>query len=56
MNEFEVVINGRLQRQVKVKASDFKDAQNKVRELYLREEIVLSTDDFVDYTIEANLL
>lgn len=56
MNKFEVVITETLQRKVKVKASDFKDAQNKVRELYLREEIVLSADDFVDYTIEANLL
>ena len=55
MKEFEVIITETLQRKVKVKASDFKDAQNKVRELYLREEIVLSADDFVDYTIEANL-
>lgn len=56
MKEFEVLITETLQRKIKVQASDFKDAQNKVRELYLREEIVLSADDFVDYRIEANLL
>ena len=53
MKEFEVLITETLQRKIKVQASDFIDAQNKVRELYLREEIVLSADDFVDYTIEA---
>ena len=45
MKEFEVLI--------KVQASDFIDAQNKVREKYLQEEIVLNADDFQDYTIEA---
>lgn len=53
MNEFEVVITETLQRKVKVKASDFKDAQNKVREKYLQEEIVLNADDFQDCTIEV---
>ncbi len=53
MNEFEVVITETLQRKVKVQASDFIDAQNKVREKYLQEEIVLNADDFQDYTIEA---
>lgn len=56
MKEFEVIVTETLQRKVKVKASDFKDAQNKVRSQYLQGEIVLSADDIVDYTIEANLL
>lgn len=56
MKEFEVIITETLQKKIKVKAPDFKDAQNKVRAQYLRDEIVLSADDFVDYTIEANLL
>lgn len=53
MKEFEVLITETLQRKVKVKASGFMDAQNKVREQYLQELIVLNADDFQDCTIEA---
>ena len=53
MKEFEVLITETLQRKIKVQASDFIDAQNKVREKYLQEKIVLNADDCQDYTIEA---
>lgn len=56
MKEFEVLITETLQKKVKVKASDFIDAQNKVRERYLQEQIVLNADDFQEYTIEAYMI
>lgn len=53
MNEFEVIITETLQRKVKVKASDEKDARAKVFDMYDNEEIVLSDNDFWDYSIEV---
>lgn len=53
MKEFEVIITETLQRKVKVKASDEKDARAKVFDMYDNEEIVLSDNDFWDYSIEV---
>lgn len=53
MKEFEVLITETLQRKVKVKASNKKEAKIKVFDMYDNEEIVLSDDDFVDYSIKV---
>lgn len=53
MKEFEVIITETLQRKVKVKASDEKDARAKVFDMYDNEEIVLNDNDFWDYSIEV---
>lgn len=53
MKEFEVIITETLQRKVKVKASNEKDARAKVFDMYDKEEIVLSDNDFWDYSIEV---
>lgn len=53
MKEFEVIVTETLQRKVKVQASDEKGARAKVFDLYDNEEIVLSDNDFWDYSIEV---
>lgn len=53
MKEFEVIITETLQRKVKVKTSDSTDAKIKVFDMYDNEEIVLSDNDFWDYSIEV---
>lgn len=53
MKEFEVLITETLQRKVKVNASDRTDAEIKVSDMYDNGEIVLSDDDFVDYSIKV---
>lgn len=53
MKEFEVIVTETLQRKVKVQASDEKGARAKVFDMYDNEEIVLSDNDFWDYSIEV---
>lgn len=53
MKEFEVLITETLQRKVRVKASNKTDAEIKVFDMYDNEEIVLSDDNFLDYSIKA---
>lgn len=53
MKEFEVIITETLQRKVKVKASDEKGAREKVFDMYDNEEIILTDNDFYDYSIEV---
>lgn len=53
MKEFEVMVTETLQRKVKVKASDEKYARAKVFDMYNNEEIILTDNDFWDYSIEV---
>ena len=53
MKKFEVIITETLQRKVKVKASDEKSARAKVFDMYDNEEVVLTDNDFYDYSIEV---
>lgn len=53
MKEFEVIITETLQRKVKVKASTEREAKNKVFKMYDDGEIILGSEDFLDYSIEV---
>ena len=53
MKGFEVVITETLQRKVKVKASNKKDAKIKVSDMYDNAGIILGDNDFWDYSIEV---
>lgn len=53
MKEFEVIVTEELRKIVKVKASDEKDARTKVFDMYDNEEIILTDNDFWDYSIEV---
>ncbi len=49
--EYEVEIEEVLQRVVKVKATSEDEAIRKVKEQYVKAEIVLDAEDFMDYDI-----
>lgn len=49
--EYEVEIEEVLQRVVKVKATSEDEAIRKVKEQYVKAEIVLDAEDFIDYEI-----
>jgi hypothetical protein len=53
MKEFEVTITETLSKRIKIQAEDLRDARNKVSEMYFNEKIVLSADDFSDYSIDV---
>ena len=51
--EYIVYITETLQRKVKVKADNLTDAEEKVQEMYSKEEIIL---DYNDYLIQEQLI
>lgn len=51
MNEYVLTITETLCRTVKVKANNYKDAKERVKELYYNSDIVLTGDDFQDVEI-----
>ncbi len=52
MKEFKIEISETLQKTIKVKAKDFNEAYNKVLEDYRNGDIILDSNDFVDYEIK----
>lgn len=53
MKEYNVIIREELQKVVTIKAKSAREARELVTEMYNNEEIVLSADDFYDYSIET---
>tara|TARA_Y100000389_G_scaffold137432_1_gene134996 strand:+ start:2494 stop:2667 length:174 start_codon:yes stop_codon:yes gene_type:complete len=53
MKNFNIEITETLQRQIEVSAKDQDDAIDQVRKMYSNEEIVLDSEDFMDFDIEC---
>ena len=53
MKEYEVLVIEILRKKVPVTASSFEEAKQKVMDLYYDEEIVLSSDDFLEVIFEV---
>lgn len=51
--KFTVEITETLQRQIEVKANNEDEAEQTVRDMYRNEEIVLSSDDYIDTEFEV---
>ena len=53
MKDFNIEITETLQRQIEVSAKDQDEAIDKVRKMYNDGEIVLDSEDFMDFDIEC---
>lgn len=51
--EYVVYITETLQRKVKVKADNLTDAEEKVQEMYSKEEIILDYNDYLQVEFDA---
>ncbi len=52
MKEFEIEIQETLSKVLKIKAENLEDAISETKKLYKDEEVVLTSDDFLDYEIK----
>lgn len=53
MKEYEVLVSELLQRKIKLKADNEKEAKDKVKDMYFNEEIILNSDDLYDFNVEV---
>ncbi len=53
MKKYKVEITEYLQKTIEIDAKDENEAYSKVKEMYDDEEIVLSSDDFIDKDIKV---
>lgn len=51
MQKYQVEINETLSRMIEIEAENEKDAVNKIKDLYKKEEIVLDSNDYLDTKI-----
>jgi hypothetical protein len=51
MKKFKITVIETLEKTIEVEADDKADAQRKALQMYKDEEIVLTSDDYVDYEI-----
>lgn len=49
---FDITITETLSRTTKIVAENYDEAIKKAKEMYINQEIVLDSSDFVDYAIE----
>ncbi len=56
MKKYEVTIYETLSRSVEVEANDVDEAREKVRNMYIDEEIVLDSSDYVDTEFEVETI
>lgn len=55
MNTYSITIREILERNVTINADDYYEAEDKVREMYNNQEIILNADDLTDTVIESNV-
>ena len=56
MKKYEVTIYETLSRSVEIEAKDVDEAREKVRNMYIDEEIVLDSSDYVDTEFEVETI
>lgn len=54
MKKYNVVVREVLSRGVEIEADSPEEAEDKIHDMYAREEIVLNADDFLNYDISVD--
>lgn len=55
MNTYTITIREILERYITVNADSYYEAEDKVREMYDSQEIILNADNLIDTEIESNV-